>query len=92
MVMEFLDSDLGQLSAGASVTVILSGTEANVILIEDSSLPRYKAQRGGFKYVGGHFKRSPVVLSVPHQGHWHALVDLGGAVGEVKASVSVTPA
>jgi class 3 adenylate cyclase len=46
-----------------------------------------------FSYTGGHYKRSPVQLAVPHAGHWHVVVDLGGAAaGRVNASVSVQPA
>ena len=90
--MEFLDSDLASLSAGAIVTVTLRGTEANVMLIEHRNLAKYKSGLGGFQYVGGHYNQSPVVLAIPHDGHWHAIVDLGGAAGEVRASVEVLPA
>jgi hypothetical protein len=42
-----------------------------------------------FRYHGGHAKRSPVLLTAPHAGHWHVVVDLGGHGGRVNASVSV---
>ena len=86
--MQYLDSDLGYQSAGAIVDVHLKGTEANVMLLDQTNFQHYRAQRD-FRYVGGHFKQSPVVLQVPHPGHWHAVVDLGGSGGRVEASVTV---
>ncbi len=89
--MEFIDADLGTQPAGASVTVRLSGTEANVMLVDQANFQHYKAARD-YAYVGGHYKRSPVRLTVPHRGHRHAVVDLGGFLGRVNASFEVTPA
>jgi hypothetical protein len=86
--MDYLKSDLGYLAAGASVEVTLRGTEANVMLLDSINLGRY--QRGeGFEYLGGHFTRSPAPIGVPHASHWHVVVDLGGAAGQVEASVNV---
>jgi hypothetical protein len=86
--MNYLQSDLGNLDAEALVEVTLRGTEANVMLLDPVALAAYKAGRR-FDYFGGHFTRSPARIVVPHAGHWHVVVDLGGAAGRVEASVNV---
>ena len=84
--MKYLERDLGVCKAGQVVKVILKGTEANVQLVDAANLSNYKARRS-FKYVGGHYKVSPVILRIPRTAHWYAVIDLGGGVGQVKASV-----
>lgn len=86
--MNFLQSDLGYLDAGAQVDVALRGTEANVMLVDPVNLDRYKSGVR-FEYFGGHFTRSPARIAVPRAGHWHVVVDLGGSAGRVEASVNV---
>lgn len=86
--MNYLQSDLGELETGTLVDVTLRGTEANVMLLDPVNLGRYRnGQR--FEYFGGHFTRSPARIAVPRAGHWHVVVDLGGAGGRVEASVNV---
>jgi hypothetical protein len=86
--MRFLSSDLGFAAGGSTVVVELSGTEANVMLLDDANLARY--QRGQeFSYRGGHFTSSPARIGVPWSGRWHLVVDLGGFGGSVEASVRV---
>ena len=36
-------------------------------------------------------KKSPVRLKVPHAGHWHVAVDLGGYAGQIRSSAQVLP-
>lgn len=86
--MNYLQSDLGHLEAGAVVDVTLRGTEANVMLLDPVNLGRYRRDQS-FDYFGGHYTRSPARIAVPHSGHWHVVVDLGGAAGRVEASVNV---
>jgi Domain of unknown function (DUF1883) len=86
--MNHLQSDLGHLDAGAQVDVTLRGTEANVMLVDPVNLGHYESGRR-FEYFGGHFTRSPARVTVPRAGHWHVVVDLGGAAGRVEASVGV---
>lgn len=86
--MNFTRYDLGQQSRGATVAVTLDGTEANVFLVDSVNLARY--QRGDtYNYYGGHATHSPVRLTVPQDGHWHVVVDLGGFVGAVETAVEV---
>lgn len=84
--MNFWSKDLGNLSAGAIVEVSLSGNAANVMLLDSSNLANYKTRRP-FQYVGGHIRRSPARLATPNAGHWHVVIDYGGAAGRGTASV-----
>lgn len=86
--MKFRHFDLGRLEQGRVVNIELSGTEANVLLLDDSNFRSYRAGRRHHHY-GGHATRSPVQLQVPHDGHWHVTVDLGGYAGRVSAQVAV---
>lgn len=89
--MNYLHSDLGLLEAGALVDVALRGAEANVMLLDSVNVIRYRDGQG-FEYHGGHYTRSPVRIAVPRAGHWHVVIDLGGAAGRVEASVNVLAA
>lgn len=86
--MNFTQYDLGYQSAGTIVRVDLEGTEANVRLLDDANFAKFK--RGAdHRYVGGHYKSSPVLLETPTGGQWHVVVDLGGFAGQVRSSVEV---
>ncbi len=82
--MNYLHYDFN-LQSGDIVEVTLD-KQANVRLLDDNNYSKY---RGGEKhrYYGGRAVRSPVRLPVPHSGHWHVVIDLGGQAGTVTASV-----
>jgi hypothetical protein len=80
--------DLGEQPEGSTVVVRLSGSRANVLLLDESNFFRYRVGQQ-FSYVGGHYSRSPVRLRVPQGGHWYAVLDLGGFAGRVRGAVSV---
>ncbi len=84
--MDFLHQDF-HLSSDQTVVVTLD-KQANVMLLDDSQFQNYRAGRG-FRYHGGLVKQSPVHLSPPHSGHWHLVIDLGGASGTLRHSVTV---
>lgn len=87
---EFIVSELGHLNRGDVVVVNLSGSAANVRLLDSSNYSKYKhGQR--HHYCGGLAKRSPVRLAVPHTGRWYAVVDMQGLRGQVRAGFSVIP-
>jgi hypothetical protein len=86
--MKYLKYSLGTVDRGSVVEVTLSGTEANVQLVDSSNLSSY--HRGdSFSYYGGHYTRSPARITVPRTGTWYVVVDLGGFGGSVNASVKV---
>jgi hypothetical protein len=87
-VTSFVKYDLGQLPAGASVTVTLR-QPANVRLLNAHEFARY--QRGeSCRGIGGRAVRSPINLETPSADHWYVVLDLGGAGGQINSSVSVT--
>jgi hypothetical protein len=89
--MRFMHHDLGTVPGGSVVDVELTGTEANVLLLDDTALAQY--QRGGrYQYYGGHYKTSPAHIPVPSTRRWHLVVDLGGSHGTVHANVRVRAA
>lgn len=86
--MKFAYKDLGHQHAGAVVTVNLEGSAANVVLLDARNFRQYRAGQP-FRYSGGHYRRSPVELEIPCDGHWYAILDLGGFPGRVRGAVSV---
>lgn len=84
--MKFLHWEVD--AADGTVVRVELDSQANVMLMDNINFPSYRSGRS-FSYHGGHAKRSPVLLSVPHAGHWHVVVDLGGYAGHVNASVSL---
>ena len=88
--MDFLDTNLNYHQAG-SVVMVQLGSAANVKLLDDSNFDRYRRHQD-YNFFGGYFDRSPVRLQIPHDGHWHVVVDLGGYAGRVSASVRVIAA
>lgn len=88
--MQFNYWDLGQRSRGEIVEVTLSGSAANIRLLDSSNYQAFKAGRND-RYAGGHTKRSPVRLQIPSNGHWYVTIDYGGQPGRGRASVQVIP-
>jgi hypothetical protein len=88
--MKFADYDLGNLNGGEIVEVTLSGTAANVRLVDSSNFQSYKEGRS-HKYYGGHMTQSPARIQVPHSGYWHIVIDLGGFAGSLRSAVQVLP-
>jgi hypothetical protein len=85
--VDYVYYDLGYRDAGEAVIVEVDRT-ANVMLLDDSGLSSYR-RRQRFQYVGGRATQSPVSIPVPRSGHWHVVIDLGGAQGSIRSSVSV---
>lgn len=82
--------DLGQLKTGQRVEVTLSGSAANVRLMDSSNYNNYKNGRA-HRYAGGLIQRSPVILGVPSSGHWYVTIDMNGLKGTVRSSVRTLP-
>lgn len=64
---------------------------ARVMLMDDLNFSAYRQGRP-FRAVGGWQGASPVRLTPPHQGRWHAVVDLEGRSGRVRAGVQIARA
>lgn len=85
--MNYLSSNVNT-NANQVVKVILEGNAANVMVLDSINFTNYKNRRQ-FRYYGGHYTHSPVIIKPPHAGNWYVVIDLGGGPGKVKASVSV---
>ena len=86
--MRYRYYDIGQQCEDSSVVVRLHGSASNVILVDGPNLARYRSGEP-FLYTGGHFRRSPVRLQIPGDGHWFVVIDQGGYKGRVRAEVEV---
>lgn len=89
--MKFIHSDLGYQEKGAVVEVTLSGSAANVRLLDSSNFQNYRSGRR-HNYYGGLVRRSPARIPIPRSGRWHVVVDMQGLRGQTKASIRVIPA
>ena len=74
--MQYQVYDLHQCSRGERVQVTLSGSAANVRLMDSSNYNNYKHGRS-HSFYGGLMRRSPAVLTIPRSGHWYVTIDLG---------------
>jgi hypothetical protein len=88
--MQFVQHDLGYRQGGEIVEVTLSGSAANVRLMDSSNLSSYKNGRR-HRYYGGLAKQSPVRLQIPHSGNWYVTVDMQGLGGSVRSSARILP-
>ncbi len=88
--MNFNHYDLGYRRGGETVIVTLSGSAANVRLMDSSNFQSYRSGRS-HRYIGGLAKSSPVRLGIPHSGNWHVTIDMQGLRGTVRSGVHVEP-
>nr|WP_313417605.1 DUF1883 domain-containing protein [Brevundimonas diminuta] len=88
--MNFTHYDLGHVERGSVVVVTLSGSAANVRLMDSSNLSNFRSGRR-HTYHGGLARSSLVRLAVPHSGRWHLTVDMQGLRGTVRSGVQVVP-
>jgi hypothetical protein len=80
--------DLGHRSSGEIVEISLSGSAANVRLMDSFNYQSFKGGRQ-HRYFGGLARRSPVRLQIPNSGHWYVTVDLQGLQGSVRSSMRI---
>ena len=88
--MQFVHHDLGQRSGGEIVEISLSGSAANVRLMDSSNLSSYRNGRQ-HRCIGGLATKSPIRLQIPSSGHWHVAVDMRGLRGTVRSSARILP-
>lgn len=79
------------LSRGDVIEVTLSGSAANVRLMDSMNLSRYK-RSADYKCAGGFVRKSPIQMTIPSTGHWYVVVDLIGLKsGRTKSSARLLP-
>lgn len=69
--------DLGDQQHDRWVVARLSGSAANVILLDVENFDRYRNGRS-FAYLGGFTMQASTRLQIPRAGHWYLVVDCGG--------------
>ena|SRR5688572_26928699 len=89
--MRFNHYDLGYVARGTVVEVTLSGSAANVRLMDRSNFQSYRNGRQ-HRYLGGLITRSPARLVVPNSGSWHVTVDMQGLRGTTRSAIRTIPA
>lgn len=88
--MQFTHYDLGYKEGGQIVEITLSGSAANVRLMDSSNFSSYRSGRS-HQYIGGLAERSPTRLQIPHSGTWHVTIDMAGLRGTVRSGIRVLP-
>jgi hypothetical protein len=87
---QFLHTDLGFRQADDVVEITLSGSAANIRLLDGANFQRYRNGQD-HRYHGGLARQSPVRLTIPSGGQWHLVVDMQGLQGTTRSSVRVIP-
>jgi hypothetical protein len=87
MNVNFIKHTLGNQGAGKVVEVTLTGVESDVFLVDPINLSAME-HGSDFQYHGGHYKQSPVRLTIPSPGQWFAIV-VPGPGGTVRSSARV---
>ncbi len=88
--MNFTHYDLGRKERGQIVEITLSGSAANVRLMDSANFQNYRNGRQ-HRYYGGLAKQSPIRLSIPNTGNWHVAIDMQGLRGTVRSSIRMMP-
>ena len=88
MDFDFIRHDLGYVTKGSTVEVTLEGNAANVRLLDNINLAKYR-QGLSYSYTGGLCKQSPVYLTIPQTGTWHIVVDFQNLAGQCRSSACI---
>lgn len=86
---KFIHSDLGHRNRGDVLEVTLT-SGANVRLLDSINFQKYRNGQA-HRFHGGLARRSPLRLQIPRSGRWHAVVDMQGLRGTVRAGFRVIP-
>jgi hypothetical protein len=86
--MSFTHYDLGQRVPGDMVEVVLSGSAANVRLMDSQNFSNYQSGRQ-YRFFGG---LAPIRLQVSNPGHWHVAIDLNGLQGRTNSTIRIISA
>ena len=89
--MKFLRFDLGKVDAGKTVQVSLSGSIANVRLINNKNIYDYEHGHD-YESTGGLADKALIDMKIPSKDHWFIVIDmegLRGVEGKIDATVRV---
>ena len=74
-----------------AVRVYLTGSAANVLVMDDPNIQNFKIGQP-YRYYGGLYTLSPAIIKPPYPGRWNVVVNLGGLPGTVNTVVQVVHA
>lgn len=87
--MRYAYQDLGEQPGGTPVVVRWADSAAHAILLDPVNFKKY-VERWPFVYHGGgRYRHPPAQLSIPQDGRWYVVVDLGRYVTDVAPTVEV---
>ncbi|MFL5821897.1 MAG: DUF1883 domain-containing protein [Solirubrobacteraceae bacterium] len=88
--MRYAFHDLGRQPEGSTAIVRWSGSAADVFLLDPVNFTKYREARLPVVYSGGgHYRRPPAHLTIPEEGRWYVVADLGGYSAFAEATVEV---
>ena len=88
--MRYAYKDLGTQPEGATAVVRWRGSAADVLLLDPVNFSKYCYGRKPVFYSGGgHYIRPPAQLSIPQDGRWYVVADLGGYSANATATVEL---
>lgn len=70
------------------IVVVDCSHRCNVLLLDDTNFRFYRSG-GRFSYYGGYFTYFPARISVPQDGQWNIVLDLGGGAANVQYNFGV---
>jgi hypothetical protein len=73
---------------GKTVEVTIPNNSCKVMLLDDLNLARYKSGNQ-YEYIGGQTIQSTILVTIPDNRRWHAVVDFGDAACTSSVSVRV---
>ena len=89
--MKFIRFDLGKVDAGKTVQVTLSGSVANVRLINSKNIYEYEHGHD-YESIGGLVDKALIDMKIPSKDHWFIVIDkegLRGVDGKIDSTVKV---
>lgn len=87
--MRYAYKDLGRQREGCTATVHWGGSAATVMLFDPVNFTKYVDRLPCYCDTGGRYRCPPARLAIPHDGHWYAVVDLGGNTSARPPTVEV---
>lgn len=90
--MRYAYRDLGYQVQGTAAVVRWRGAGADVMLLDPVNFAKYRDGTGTvFRGDGGHYRRAPAEMTIPDDGRWYVVADLGGHGGLAGPTVEVHP-
>jgi hypothetical protein len=68
------------------IVIVSCDHQCNVRVMDDSNFSSYRSG-GQHRYYGGHYKRLPARIAVPHSGNWNTVIDLGGGRASIRYNI-----